>query len=192
MVSLLSQTAIETNDENTPEKQSKKSYCTGQKASAVRFLLIICLFLSFKSIANLLGNTGKLRNPQGFAPDVFWQSGGGDAVRNLRLAEATEAGGKTVDQRLAPLGEAGVNYLKEQLFVRNGAGGRGAAAEGDHRRGDLGLRDEAGGGHVKQNFRLGIVLAEQGEGAVVLAAGLGADALGDLLLHHDRYRLKAP
>ena len=47
------------------------------------------------------------------------------------------------------------------------------------------------GRHVKQQFRLGIILAEHGESAVVRRARLGSNALGNLLLHHHRHRLKA-
>ena len=47
------------------------------------------------------------------------------------------------------------------------------------------------GGYVKQQLRLGVILAEDGEGAVVRRPRLGGDALGHLLLHHDGNGLEA-
>ena len=42
------------------------------------------------------------------------------------------------------------------------------------------------GGHVEQKLRLGVILAEYGERAVIRGAGLCRDALRHFLLHHDR------
>ena len=47
------------------------------------------------------------------------------------------------------------------------------------------------GRDVKQQLRLGIILAEHGEGAVIRRAGPGGNALGHLLLNHDGDGLKA-
>ncbi len=41
------------------------------------------------------------------------------------------------------------------------------------------------GGHIEQQFRHGIVLAEHGEGTIIRGTGGGGDALGHLFLHHD-------
>ena len=61
----------------------------------------------------------------------------------------------------------------------------------DHRRGDLGGRQEAGVGNGEQQLRLGIVLHQQGKGPVVRRTGGSADALGHLLLDQHRQAVEA-
>ena len=51
--------------------------------------------------------------------------------------------------------------------------------------GHLGLGQEAVGGHIEEDLRLGVKVTEDGEGGVVGGAGFGGDSLGNLLLHHD-------
>ena len=51
--------------------------------------------------------------------------------------------------------------------------------------GHLGLGQEAMGGDIEQNLRLGVVIAKNGEGGVIGGAGSGGNALGHLFLHHD-------
>ena len=114
--------------------------------NAVRFLRYLSCF---SALPIFLRHPGKFRNAQGFTANGFGQSGSGDAVDDLRLGKAAEARGQAVDQGFSPLGKAGVYHLEEQLFVGDGAGGRSPAPEGDDRRGDLGLGNEAGGGHVE-------------------------------------------
>ena len=54
-----------------------------------------------------------------------------------------------------------------------------------------GTGHKAGGRDLEHDLRVRIILDRQGEGPVFLAAGTGADPVGDLLLHHDSDTLKA-
>ena len=110
---------------------------------------LFALFVLLQRSSDFLCHPGKLRNAQRFAADGFRQSCGGDAFDDLRLGKTAEALGEPVDQCFSPLSKAGVDHLEKQLFIGNGAGRRSPAPEGDDRRGDLGLGDEAGGGHVE-------------------------------------------
>ena len=71
-------------------------------------------------------------------------------------------------------------------------GGRGLGDHAQHGGSHLGRGDKAGGGHVKENLRLGVVLTVHREGAVVAGAGGGADPPGHLPLDHHRDGGKTP
>ena len=47
------------------------------------------------------------------------------------------------------------------------------------------------GGHIKQNLRFCVVIAEDGKCGIIGSAGLGGDPLGHFLLNHDGDRLEA-
>ena len=97
-----------------------------------------------------------------------------------------------IGRRLTPLGKAGPHHPEEQSLVLHRAGRRLPDVQANHAGGHFGLRQEARGGHVEEKLRLGVVIAEHGESAVIPGPGGGGHPLGHLLLNHDGDRGKAP
>ena len=139
-----------------------------------------------------VGDRGEAGDIQRLAAHRGRKAARGDHVRERLLVKLRKAGGQRIEQRLAPLGEGRAHDLEEHPLVADLTDRLFAHRELQNRARDLRLRDEAAGRNVKQQLRLGIILAEDAERAVFAPAWGRADALCDLLLYHDGHGLERP
>ena len=104
--------------------------------------------------------------------------------------ELSKAGRQTVQQGLAAHGKACANRSEEQFFILDPRRRGLPHFQTDHGACYLRLGHKAGGRHIKQQFRLGMIIAQDGKSRIVRTARLRADPLRHFLLHHDRDRVK--
>ena len=127
------------------------------------------------------GKLCKFDKSQRFPPDGDGQIAIGKAGGQLFFGDLSAEGGvQGVDQRLAPLGESGPDDTEEERLVRDVHRRLIQYFQTHHCGGDLGGGQEALPGHLKEILAPGVILAQQGEGAVICRARLSTDAPGHL------------
>ena len=130
------------------------------------------------------GQGGEFGDGQPLTADGGGQAAGLDGPgHGLLAAGAAQRGAEAVGQGFAALGEGGPDHPEEVGLVIH-LSGRSLGDHAQHGGGHLGGGEEAVGRDVKEQFRVGVVLAEHGEGPVVRRAGGGADPAGYLPLDH--------
>ena len=107
--------------------------------------------------------------PQGLTPDSRGKAAVGDDGGEPVLARLrAKDGGEAVEQGLPALGEGRPDHLEEEILAAGGVYRRDSPRLApDNGGGHLRGRQEAGGGHVKEHLRLGVVLHVYRECAVV-------------------------
>ena len=144
-------------------------------------MTLLCFSLS-DQLTDSIRKLGEIGDGEAFSAYGRLVTTIGDDGIDLLARQLGEACRERVCQRFSALCKRCLDGTEEQLLALGAAGLVVLVkTDADDRRIDLGCRHEAVGGNVEQLFRLAVVGEHRGDRAVILTAGGGGEAVGDLL-----------